>query len=159
MTSIEVDKNNSTYSSIDGNLYTKDGKQIVQYAIGKYDGVFEIPSQVTNIWWVAFWNAINLNKIIIHKNVSTIGQDAFHRCTSLTEIYVDPKNTKYCSIDGNLYDSKATTLISYAYGKDEDSFTVPSTVTTIGRRAFDLSSLVEIILPEGLTTIGFESFA
>ena len=33
--SIEVDENNPCYKSIDGNLYTKDGKVLIAYAIGK----------------------------------------------------------------------------------------------------------------------------
>ncbi|MBQ3046912.1 MAG: leucine-rich repeat domain-containing protein, partial [Clostridia bacterium] len=35
LTSIAVDSNNANYKDIDGNLYSKDGKTLIQYAIGK----------------------------------------------------------------------------------------------------------------------------
>ena len=40
---IEVDENNANYKSIDGNLYTKDGKTIVRHAPGKKETSFVIP--------------------------------------------------------------------------------------------------------------------
>ena len=49
LTSITVDENNSYYKSIDGNLYTKDGTMLIQYAIGKTDTSFIIPNSVTSI--------------------------------------------------------------------------------------------------------------
>ena len=47
LTSIIVSEENTAYKSSDGNLYTKDGKALVQYAIGKTDTSFEIPDSVT----------------------------------------------------------------------------------------------------------------
>ena len=47
LTSIEVDADNQYYKSIDGNLYSKDGKTLIQYAIGKTDTSFKVPSDVT----------------------------------------------------------------------------------------------------------------
>ena len=54
LTSVTVSENNSFYKSIDGNLYTKDGKTLIQYAIGKTSTTFEIPDSVTSIGNSAF---------------------------------------------------------------------------------------------------------
>ncbi|MBR1867377.1 MAG: leucine-rich repeat protein, partial [Clostridia bacterium] len=35
LSSITIDENSQNYKSIDGNLYSKDGKTLIQYAIGK----------------------------------------------------------------------------------------------------------------------------
>ena len=50
LTSISVDENNTVYKSIDGNLYSKDGKTLVQYAVGKQDKSFVIPDSVYHPW-------------------------------------------------------------------------------------------------------------
>ena len=54
LTSITVDENNRYYKSIDGNLYCKNGRTLIQYAIGKKDASFEIPDSVTSIGEDAF---------------------------------------------------------------------------------------------------------
>ena len=41
---ISVKTNNEVYSSINGNLYNKDGTELIRYAIGKSDSSFTIPS-------------------------------------------------------------------------------------------------------------------
>ena len=57
LTNIEVDENNTEYKDIDGNLYSKDGKTLIQYAIGKTATEFSIPSSVTKIERYAFYNS------------------------------------------------------------------------------------------------------
>lgn len=49
LTAITVDANNPAFSSIDGNLYSKDGTVLVQYAPGKTDTSFTLPASVTTI--------------------------------------------------------------------------------------------------------------
>ena len=63
LTEIKVNENNTAYKDIDGNLYTKDGTTLVQYAIGKTATSFAIPDSVTSI-----------------------GNSAFAYCSSLTSI-------------------------------------------------------------------------
>ncbi len=134
LTSIMVDENNTKYKSIDGNLYTKNGKILIQYAIGKSDDTFKIPSSVKST-------------------------GALRDCKRLTSIIVDEKNTKHKSIDGNLYTRDGKTLIQYAVGKSDNSFKIPNTVTSIGAFAFqDCSSLTSIEIPSSVTSIGAFAF-
>ncbi len=84
LTSIIVDENNKNYKTIDGNLYSKDGKILMQYAIGKTATSFEIPNSVTSIGNYAFSGCDSLTSIEIPNSVTSIGDWAFSDCDSLT---------------------------------------------------------------------------
>ena len=88
LTSIEVSENNKNYKSIEGNLYSKDGKQIIQYAIGKKENSFTIPDGVTTIREDAFYGCYSLTSITIPDSVTSIGYRAFEFCRSLTSITI-----------------------------------------------------------------------
>ena len=57
--SITVSEDNNTYKSIDSDLYTKDGTTLIQYAIGKTETSFAIPSSVISIEDYAFYNSVD----------------------------------------------------------------------------------------------------
>ncbi|MBQ7323312.1 MAG: leucine-rich repeat domain-containing protein, partial [Clostridia bacterium] len=136
LTSITVHEGNANYQSIDGNLYTKNGKIFIQYAIGKTATEFTIPDSVT-----------------------TIDEYAFRSCDSLTSITVHEGNANYQSIDGNLYTKDGETLIQYAIGKIATKFTIPDGVTSIGRGAFEnCDNLTSIVIGNSVTSIGLSAF-
>ena len=116
-----------------------------------------IPDSVTNIGECAFYDCSSLTSVTIGDSVTTIGKRAFAGCDSLTSIIVDENNTKYKSIDGNIYTKDGTTLIQYACGKS--GITIPKSVTTIGQYAFfGCDSLTSIIIPDSVTSIGIGAF-
>ena len=86
LTSITVNENNSYYKSIDGNLYSKDGTVLVQYAIGKTANTFEIPAGVKTIGDYAFYNCTGLTSVTIPDSVTSIGSYTFYNCTRLTSV-------------------------------------------------------------------------
>ena len=86
LSSINVDSDNSTYKSIDGNLYSKDGKTLIQYAIGKTQTSFIIPNSVKSIGEEAFVLCSSLTSVIIPNSVTSIGDYAFYDCTKLVEV-------------------------------------------------------------------------
>ena len=111
----------------------------------------------TTIGASAFSNCTRLTRVTIPDSVTTIGQYAFYGCSSLTRIIVDENNTKYKSLDGNIYTKDGTTLIQYACGKS--GITIPKSVTTIGQYAFfGCDSLTSIIIPDSVTSIGIGAF-
>ena len=119
----------------------------------------EISSSVTTIGDYAFWGCTSLESIEIPNNVTSIGYWAFWGCTSLESIAVDKNNQNYCSIHGNLYSKDQKTLIQYAIGKPDSSFTIPSSVTAIGGSAFEgCTSLESVTIQNGVTTIGNYAF-
>lgn len=76
---IEVDKNNQWYKAVDGVLYSFDMSTLI-YCPRTKTGTFIIPHSVLHIADYAFNNCINLDKIIKHKKIETIGKDAFTGC-------------------------------------------------------------------------------
>ena len=91
---IKVDFNNESYKSIDGNLYSKDGKTLIQYAIGKDDFLFTIPNGVTTIDNSAFAQADKLTTVIMPNTITTIGKNAFSYCDLLSNIRMSTSITQ-----------------------------------------------------------------
>ena len=90
--------------------------------------------------------------------VGGISYELLDKCRYVTSIESDPTN--YHSVDGNLYDIFETTLIKYATGKTDTHFTVPSSVTEIGYRAFYYCyNLTSVTIPSGVNVIGQEAFS
>lgn len=83
---INVDKSNGYYKSIDGNLYTKDGKTLMNYSIGKTDSEFIIPNGVTAIGTGAFSDCHSLTSLVIPDSVTTVSAFAFENCNGLTSV-------------------------------------------------------------------------
>ena len=95
-----------------------------------------IGNSVKSIGERAFYSCDSLTSVTIGDSVTSIGSGAFAWCDSLTSILVDNDNTAYQSIDGNLYSKGGKTLIAYAIGKTDKSFTIPDSVTSICDWAF-----------------------
>jgi hypothetical protein len=86
---IIVDINNKNYKSVDGNLYTKDGKTLIKYAPSNPEKVFVLPSRVEKV--------VN---------------GAFDGCNKLTSILVDKSNPNYKSLNGKLYEKDSNLLVA-----------------------------------------------
>ena len=84
--SIQVGSGHANYKSIDGNLYSKDGKVLIQYALGNPRTSFTVPNGVQSIAAEAFSGCENLTSIIVPNGVVCIGAFAFQRCSKLTVI-------------------------------------------------------------------------
>ena len=83
LTNIEVEKNNTNYKSVDGNLYDINCTQLIKYAVAKKDAMFSIPDTVTSIANSAFSNCTSLMTIIIPSSVISIDYYAFLNCYKL----------------------------------------------------------------------------
>ena len=136
-----------------------------------------IPNSVTSIGNRAFSGCHSLQKITIPNSVTSIGNSAFYECSSLQEISI-PNSVK--SIGGNpfascnciikslskhfivennvLYNANKTTLIAFI--SEQETFSIPNSVTSIGDNAFgDCYSLREIFIPNSVTNIGNGAFS
>ena len=108
MTEINVSPDSKNFKSVDGVLYTKDGKKLVACPAGKTeikfaDGVTEIqqgafqgcnqitsvtiPNTITKLPKDAFADCIKLNKVILPETLTEIGKWAF-QTTALTDITI-----------------------------------------------------------------------
>lgn len=133
LTSITVDANNENYQSIDANMYSKDGKTLIQYSVGKTDSLFTIPDGITSIHSGAFYHAPYIRYINMPEGLKSIGDYAFYQCPSL-ELLVLPESTTKI---GNFAFASCPNLVSVILG--------PSGID-IGNSAFrNCYKLIEII--------------
>ncbi|MCX6327378.1 MAG: leucine-rich repeat protein [Bacteroidia bacterium] len=115
-----------------------------------------IPAGVTSIGGYTFFGCSGLTSITIPSSVTSIGSAAFLNFNGL--ITVEASNPNYSSVNGLLFNFTKTKLIQCPVSKT-GSYTIPSTVTTIGESAFmGCSGLTSITIPSSVTTIGTQCF-
>lgn len=149
---IDVDIENNSYYSEDGNLYDKNKHTLIRYASGKKEDNFIVPEGVENIADSAFsdcnlsnitipdsvisigdsaFGASKLESINIPEGITSIGQSVFSHCLGLTNINI-PNNVT--SIGEN----------AFFYCMSLKSINIPNSVTIIGNSAFSYSGLIDV---------------
>ena len=184
LTNIEVDENNPYYQSTDGNLYSKDGKTLIQYAIGNTATSFTIPDSVQSIGFSAFYYCTNLTSIVIPNSVQSIDYWAFRKCSNLTSVYYTGTIDNWAEISfdnsganplyyaDNLYINDtlvteinlttATKISAYAfYGYTKlTSVEIGDSVQSIGDYAFyDCDDLTSVVIGDSVQSIGYCAFS
>ena len=118
-----------------------------------------LPDSITSIGASAFDGCSKLKSIEIPNSVSSISYTAFYGCNSLTDITVDESNQSYKSLNGILYNKNGSSILCYPAGKTATSFTIPSSVKTIGSSAFfGCRSLTSVTIPNSVTSIESAAF-
>lgn len=129
-----VDANNPNYKSVDGVLFSKDGKRLVGFPCAKTvpDGVYTVPDGVVEFDDMCFSRAGigggNLSVLVLpdtytvadnlgHKNCvswtlksyNTLSASLYY--TGVKELRVNGTNPNYTCVDGVLYSKDMTTLV------------------------------------------------
>jgi hypothetical protein len=181
LTSIEVAAGNANYKSVDGNLYTKDGKTILAYAIGKTADTFVIPSDVTVIGPESFSRSQNLvaitipsgvtriednaffysrlKAIIIPDTVTFVGASAFADCDSIKTVYIGSGVTE---MDKNAF-FNCTAITSYDVNENNTLFkSIDGNLYTKDGKTFLAYAAGKandtLVIPEGVTSIDDKAF-
>ena len=142
-----------------------DGKSVTIRGYERNASTLDIPGQiqglpVTAIENEAFITYDSLTSVTIPSSVTSIGDRAFINCSSLTSITVDNRNPSYASIDGILFDKNIRTIIRYPKGRNQRTYVIPSSVTSIGDRAFiACDNLTNVTIPSSVTYIGWNAFS
>lgn len=119
---IDVDSNNAYWKSVDGVLFSADGKKLISYPAAKKDKTYMVPQEVEKVY-----------------------SGAFSGCGNLEKILVEEGNQFYESIDGSLIEKEGQNLVAYPIGNQLSSYEVPDSVKGIEGYAFYFSNLEEVV--------------
>lgn len=156
------------------NILTKDMKLIseeaIKSALSKCVGIgykalavnstieeIELPPNIIHIYPKAFYNCINLKKIIISKNIKNIGNCAFEGCTNLKEILISD-NSKFKVINGILIDKENKKTIRAINNKSFEIAKIVNGVLTLSKKTFDESKIKKVFIPMSLNCIEEKAF-
>jgi hypothetical protein len=168
LTAINVDAQNSNYTSISGVLFDITQSNLLEYPEG-LTGPYAIPGTVTNIGAEAFFDCSGLTAITIPSSVNTIGQQAFFGCSALQNVVIPNGVTdlNYATFYGcigltNVELPVGLTNIDGSVFHDCNnlsSIVIPGTVVSIGDSSFlNCSGLTNIVLPDSITNIDAAAF-
>ena len=147
LTEIAVEDGNPAFSSLGGDLYSKDGSTLICVAPGKTDAQFTTAEGVTVIGHGALSGRESLCRVTLPHGVTSIGNHAFAFCSRLDTVSLSEGITElgrsafgYCRSLNEITLPEGLIRIGegafYACGALR-SITIPSTVTSIEGFAFD----------------------
>lgn len=122
LTKIIVSENNPNFKSIDGVLFSKDGKALIAFPNKKTE-IYTVPEGVETIEAMAFYKCSNLKEVKLASTVKILGDMAFLKALSLEKVNL---NDGITSIGKNAFlgCEKLTSL------------EIPKTIESIGEFAF-----------------------
>ena len=110
-----------------------------------------LPVSAKSIMREAFQGCGRLTSLTVPANISTVLPSS--NCIALSRIDVSAANPFFKSSEGVLFNRDFSGILWFPPAKD-GSFTVPSTVKSIGEETFRGSSLSSLIISDGMTGIG-----
>lgn len=114
----------------------------------------QLPDTLERIKANAFQNCSSLQRIHVPAAISELSANTFSGCISLSEVTVADENPYYTVVDGVLMTADQETLIYYPPSISQSDYTIPETVKTIDRYAFqDTMQLQFLTVPETVETI------
>lgn len=167
---ITVPAENPSFCSVDGNLYSKDGRVLIKYASAQPATTFALPDGVCAVRANAFRHARSLETIDFPTGLQSVGKEAFYGCAALKSvifpegvIHVGQGAFYNCwSLKSVVFPDSVTELgtFMFEYCRALESVTLPLGLREIPDGLFFLSGpLRSVNIPEGITRIGEKSFS
>lgn len=136
---INVTNNSTTFTSINGVLFSKDKKTLIYYPNGKTETEYTIPPNVNIIGNSAFKNNNYLKKITFNSFVTEIEDYAFYGTKKLEEI----KNITNVKKVGN-----------YAFANSSiKNIIFSNTIQSLGTNIFENSKIENFSFPSSITSV------
>ena len=155
ITRIDVSEDNPNFASIDGVVFSKDKKTLIEYPRGRQNEAYKIPEGTETIGNNAFGmngSAANnyIQKVTIPSTLKLIDSDAFRYCRKLSTVEF-PENSQLKTING------------YAFSGDTKltEFKLPASVSQFGHNVLSSTGLTVFNVPDNseLTNLYGSNFA
>ena len=145
---IQVAEGNPLYKSVDGVLFSADGKVLVSYPRGRKDTSYTVVEGTVEIGKEAFYYRESLEEIILPQSLEVLGDSAMEGATALKELVL-PAGVHTLEYD-SLYNCKSMTTLTLAENLSEGSEN--------GNMLGSSNALTTIIIPAGAQFVP-ENFA
>jgi hypothetical protein len=143
--SITADTNNPVYSTSNGILFDKNQTTLIQCP-QKVAGDYTIPDSVTSIGDDGFYECGSLTHVTIGNGVTSIGSQAFLYCSSLTSVAIP--------------DGVTSLYFTFGYCSGLTNVTIGKGLTSTGSSTFqNCTGLKNVSIPSNVSSIGSEAFA
>ena len=159
LVSLEVASNNPYFKSVDGALFSKDGRKLAVFPTCR-SGAYAVPEGVTSIGLGAF-SFSDLESVSLPASLQSIEEvsTTFGNMSNIKSLSVDSGNTVFASLDGVLFSADYGNLIFYPGNRDGATYSVTNSVLSIGQYAFCRSSNLEtVIIPDSVESIAVGAF-
>ncbi len=114
---------------------------------------------VTTVGIGAFLFCKKLNSIRLSNTINELRHYALWGMDNLKLFSVDPNNQYYQSSDGVLFSKDMKSIVRFPPGRLDKSYTIPSSVDTIGELAFyGCHNLKNIVIPNSVKYIKYQAF-
>ena len=131
------------FSAIDGVLFADGGKTLFCYPMNKADANYTIPDGTEKVLFMAY--NLNIKSVVIPASVKELGNGAFQF----------NENMKSVKFEGSL-----DTLVDNAFNYCTSlvTFNFPKGIKAIGEYALAYTAIPTVVVPDGVTTIGYAAF-
>lgn len=118
-----------------------------------------IPNSVKKIDYDTFRGCVSLKTVSIGSGLEEYDLynsygSVFRDCVALESVTVSSSNNNYSSANGIMYDKKKTEILVYPQAKKDTTYTVPSTIKTLGELSTNNNPYLKTItIPASITDI------
>ncbi len=153
---LTIDEANPIYEVEDGIIYRKDNSSLIMLAPMATKEEVTIREGIKSLGAAALSMCKSMITLNLPSSLSSIRGSTFESLTLLEKINFPNGNNTYMAEDGYLYTNGGKTLVYVVPTKT--TINIKETVETIGNNAINGPKVIEVIIPDNVTTINGSIF-